>query len=216
MQKLSPQICALWDGHNIWLQWTPADAWLPEAPVDDPAYAVRIALRRNESDVWEDWTNISAPSPITKCFRVIPVWREGWQVKAQVALIAPGELQWEQAQEVTFSRCTARFRFTSENSIFRADKGKKIGGSLDGAACVYQTTEFVEASPGHPFETTLEAVQLTGWAQLDHPGHLLVRPRVGVEITNIAPSENDTTPTGRNFSVLARAQPGGAFCIVKK
>jgi hypothetical protein len=188
-------LCGAWDGVHVWLQW---DGVAPEQ-----GYRIRLAFRQPAVPPaeWGPWKPIEDARPYMRDWMVIAAWRSDWEVKAEVAIA--GTDDWVAAQEVTFLRSRCRFKISTVRSAVRYSVGSEFNAIIDTAACHYTLNEDVELQPGEELEVELTASMSSGYCQLDYPAHFDISPSLGLRIQNVAPSEDDVLPTGRNFSKVA-------------
>jgi hypothetical protein len=196
---LNPLICGTWDGCSAWLQWTPLDS------SGAAEYEIELRYRRTGNDPWGGWMRISPRQGPKSIWAVVPTWKEGWQCQARVRVKteeAAPEANWELASEVTFTRCSALFEFSSSKYDAHFHAGTVFHSQVDGAACAYELKEELEVKIGVPARTRMEATGTSGYFQLDHAGHFIVRPSFGVVIQNIEPSVEDVQLTGRDYTEI--------------
>lgn len=208
---LSPLLCGAFDGSNAWLQWNP----LPGA-----RYLVRLRLRRTSHDAWDGWRIVGSANPFADAWASVQVLRQGWQCQAEVAVTgggAPSEaLVWHRADEVTFARSTARFAFVNfAGRAMQLAAGTVFTAMVDRAACSYRLTADTDVPDNATTELEMEAVQCTGWHQLDAPGDFSLRLLRGLSLSNVTASTNDTVATGRDFTQITSAEPGGPGALAR-
>lgn len=194
--RLSPLICGLWDGCGVWLQWTPIE---PERKTD---YDVQLRLRKDLDSPWGDWMSIVPRQGRKSHWAVIPTWREGWICEARVRVSQDQYGLWESASEVTFNKCTALFEFASDKYDQHFHAGDKFHCQVDAAACAYELKEEIEVKADEKVQARMEALGSSGYFQLDYPGHFEIKPSLGLRIYNVEPSQEDVTPTGRDFTEI--------------
>lgn len=199
---LSPQICGLWDGCNLWAQWE---------RVEGATYLFEWRVRPDGG-----WRPVQRKGGLRRSWLVLPTWLEGKEIEARVAIVADGEPDWQTAREVTFSKSRCRFEIRSERSPLHLPLGSRLTTVVDGAACSYVIGEEVGLQPGESVEVDAEAIDASGFQQLDAPDHFLSRPRPGVLIRNVAPSVADTFPTGRNYTAIRGREVAAFMLAVRK
>lgn len=198
---MSPYICGRWDGVNLWIQWDDK----PRAG----GYFLEVSVRPPSGD-W-DAHRVGGDDPLKEAWMVVPVWHEGWEAMARVRTAAG---PWVQAEEVTFLRSRCPFEFWTARRPLHFQPGTEFMSIVDGAGCVYILQQEIELEPGQRAEVEMHAALSSGYCQLDHPGHFLLKPSLGVTIQNIAPSIDDVVGTGRDFTVLQRAPQEGPIRII--
>lgn len=207
--KLSPLLCGLWDTCHLWVQW------------NDPGPDSSCFLQWCERTPGGDWKPWQDCRPINRHWIALPIWRAGHEVQARVALaVVDGEplplIDWELAQEVTFSRSRCHFSITSGRRSLHFPKESTFTCVVDGAACTYRITADLEVPVGVEVLVEMESLGLSGYHQLDHAGHFTHRPGLGIVVTNIEPSVDDTVLTGRNFTVMAQMSAGPMIAAIRK
>jgi hypothetical protein len=187
---------------------------------------VQVRIRAAGTE-WGPWRTIGEPT--AKCYRVVPMMREGWQVQAQVAVAPPAPVPpapaavpaWENATEVTFDRSRATFTFllAPQRKALTLPAGAIVSAVVDQFGCSYRLAAELDLEPGIAATVSMDAVHLSGWCQLDYPGHFTSKSIPGVTVTNAMPSANDLIPTSNPaaaFTVLSKqAHPGGPGIVVK-
>jgi hypothetical protein len=204
---LNPRIVGAWDGTHIWLQW---DALGGPSQTGGVSYEAR--LRFSESGVdWGEWQ--SSIKPPRAWFSYNAQNRTpGIYVQADVndGLGA----QWERALGAKFIRSVCRFAISSERRRLHFIEGTAFHSVVDGAACSYKLTEEIEVEPGQTLELDMVALASGPWAQIDNAGDFLLRPGLGVRVTNLEPSRNDLELTGVDFSQITAAKRDGPIALV--
>lgn len=182
-------IVGAWDGSHIWCQWDHSGPPLTEW---------QVRLRYGDRAKWADWL------PNRKCgedwFRFATNQPSATLVQGQILV---GKEEWLTAQEAEFGKPKCRFEFRSQNRVQHYTEGTIFTRAVDGAPCSYRLLEEIEIGAGDSLETEMEATTASGWSQLDRPGDFMLRPSLGVFIKNVAPSEKNLFPTGRDFTVLS-------------
>lgn len=193
-------LAGLWDGVNLWIQW---DAVAPER-----GYEVQV---RYDVEGWKEWRSVFGPEPYLRCWAVLPTFAEGSRAEARIRVV--GEEEWVQAREVVFQKCRCLFEIASTRRVLHLLDGTHFTATVDGAVATYILPEEIEIPAGGAVQVEMVACQSTGYCQLDHQDHFLLRPSLGVTIRNLAPSIEDIAETGRDFTVLARCVADGPFTI---
>lgn len=206
--RIAPQICGKWDGCAVWLQWSPAD------PAGETEYQLELRYRRKEEDAWNEWMRVIPRQGVKSHWAVVPTWKEGWQCEARVRpLPSEGDSGWEYAVEVTFTKCTCEFEISSAKYPQHFDKGTIFSSQVDAAAASYELLEEIEVAAGGSVRTRMKSTGSSGYHQLDYPKHFEIKPSLGCEIYNTAPSTDDVTPTGRMFTEIAPNPIDGPLVI---
>lgn len=206
--KLDPQLVGLWDACHLWLQW--------ESAGEAVLYRVQYRLREGSKKEWGPWQDVGGR--LTRAWFKWATWRGGWQAQARVAIsysqlgeaAIPDAGCWQAAREVTFTHSACLFEIAAGRQAVHYPKGTPFSAIIDGAGCTYLLAEEIEVEAGETAQVEMTAEGATGWNQLDHPDHFLIRPAYGRVIRNLEPSRSDTAPTGRDFTeigVLARTHP---------
>lgn len=187
---INANLCGLWDGVHIWLQWADVS---PET-----GYHIRMRLRQ-AGHPWQEWILVTNQGPFRRDWKVIPAWKNGHEVQAEVSVDG---VEWSRAQEVTFLRSTCLFSFSSERRFQHYQAGGIFACIVDGAPCQYELMEEIEIERGGEVTAAMQAASTSGYCQLDYPGHFRINPSLGLVIQNVEPSVDDLRPTGRDFSVI--------------
>ena len=193
--KLEPKICGKWDGCGLWLQWNPAEDRSAE-------FELQVRYRRDVQAGWSPWIPTTPPQGSRSHWGVIPTWKEGWQVQARARLKGASEEDWEQAEEVTFLRCWAKFEISSTKYNQHFTAGTIFHAQVDGAACAFQSKEEISVKAGEKVEVPLYAMGSSGYFQLDAENDFDVRPTFGVRVRNLEASVEDIKETGFDFTVI--------------
>lgn len=213
MNPLAPFLCGLWDGVNLWIQWTPD----PSAALYGLRTRYAPAPANGAEIQWGGWITHSAePKP----WRIIKAWKEGWYAQAQVRAYADEsaavrmdpEANWQDAIEARFAKSVCDFEISSQNrDLYYPSDSSGISATfvsiVDGGVCSYQMQGELLVQRGESKKVTLEAHLESGWSQLDYENHFLLKPSLGVVIRNLGPSENDLEPTGRVFTQMIKSAP---------
>jgi hypothetical protein len=197
--KLEPKICGKWDGCGLWLQWNQAE---DKAAI----FELQIHYRRNAQSDWGPWIATVPPQGPRSYWGVIPTWKEGWLAQARVR-VAGIEAAWEDATEVTFTRCWALFEISSAKYDQHFVPGSIFHAQVDAAACAYQSKEEIFVKAGEIIQTRLYAMGSSGYFQLDQEDDFDVRPTFGVRVRNLKASVEDIVETGRDFTVIEPKKP---------
>jgi len=202
----SPLICGKWDGVNLWVQW---DALAEGAEV---GWFLEVALSLHLTDPIT-WEAKGGTAPLRQTWMVLPTFREGWWARARVRVAREGA-EWVSAQEVTFARSRCLFEIASERRTVHYVPGTQFAAVVDGASCVYELGEEIEVRPGEAYEGEMQVAVGSGYCQLDHENHFLMRPSLGLTIRNLAPSVDDVEPTGQSWTQLTRMEERPPLVIV--
>jgi len=204
---LNARIVGAWDGTHVWLQWDPPS---PEATAGEPAlYEVRLRFGDKNTGQWEEWQSIRKS-------------RRAW-LSLNVQSHAPGALvqadisageTWERALAAKFVRSLCRFVISSEKKAVHFLKGMTMHAVVDGMGCSYKLREEIEVGAGQQVETEMEALASGPPAQIDRPFDFLLRPGLGVKVTNIEPSRNDVDLMGVDFVELIASKRDGPVALV--
>lgn len=205
MPSLEPLIAGRWNGHSLWMQWTPAEA--PDG------YRVEISVF-DGPDTKRQWKLIDAGRTL-RPWMVIPIWRHGAMVQARVAVNGV-EGEPETAKECVFQRSTCLFHFQAGAKALVLPPQSMIHCAVDGATCSYVTGDWIDAEPGETVKATLSAVISSGWSQLDREGDFDLHPAAGARIWNAEPSVNDVVLTGRDYTVMEILPRDGPLTLAKK
>lgn len=202
---LDPLIVGKWNGHSLWMQWTPAEA--PEG------YCVEI-MRPSPKVGADRWVELDA-GRTKRSWLVVPMWCEGQAVHARVkANGVDGDP--ETAMEAEFRKCVCIFGIQAGSQPMVMDRGTMFHAQVDAAACGYALVDPVEIEPGGFARVSVVSLISSGFAQLDHEGHFDLRPGNEVRIWNLEPSTNDLALTGRDYTVLNRLPMDGPISLVRK
>lgn len=186
-------LCGQFDGSHLWLQW--------EDISQEVGYHVQLRVRSGNAAIWGPWTDIQAKKTKRRTWASIAVNKFGYQVQARVAVAGSAVPLWVMAEEVTFAESSAPFEFTGKRRQ-RFIAGREFHCFVDGAACHYKLQEDVEFGP-EPAKATMLSSVASAWSQLDEKNQFVVHLPGGVVLRNTGPSENDVTPTGRDYTVLS-------------
>lgn len=189
---LKPIMTGRWDGHSLWMQWSPAG--------EGVSYDVQIRHRATPEVEWSAWQQSIPKQGVKADWGVIPVWKPHFEFQSRVRIA--GTDDWEMAEEAEFLRCLAEFEVSTAESNFIAEKGTKIAAVVDGAACTYTFLDDVSLQRGESARFTLASLGTSGYYQLDYPGHFDVRPLLGVRIFNTGPSYDDVIRTGSDITTI--------------
>jgi hypothetical protein len=220
---LNPFIVGAWDGTHIWLQWNPPSI---EATEGKPllrdgggkrqVYEVRFRFAPGSGEFGE-WL----PSRMVERYWLVynaQNLKPGCYAQAE---ISDGiETGWQRALGAKFVRSVCRLSISSERRTLHYPFDKKGGlgvifhAVVDGAACAYCAQEEIEVPAGKTREYDCVALASGPWAQIDNAGDFLLRPGLGVTVTNIEPSRNDLEPTGLDFTQLVAAKRDGPISVV--
>jgi hypothetical protein len=150
---------------------------------------------------------------LRRAWLVLPTWMPGMEIRAAVGFDGDPVEKFCPAREVTFreSRCT--FEVSTTIHPFQMPAGAEVHAQVDGAGAIYRLLDPVALAAGGRCEVRGVAMGATGYQQLDHAGHLCVRPTLGVTIQNTEPSTDDVAETGRLFTVIEASLPDGPVRI---
>lgn len=204
MTSLEPLIAGRWNGHSLWMQWTPAED-------ATNGYRVEIAIMGHPDDVPE-WKLIDA-GVTRRAWMVLPIWNNGAMVRARVA-VNGREGDPELARECVFKRSNCVFNFQAGAKPLVIQPQTTIHCAVDGAGASYVCAEWIDVEPGKMVQATLSSVASSGWAQLDKEGDFDIRPAAGARIWNAEPSTNDVEVTSRDYTVLSILARDGPLTIV--
>lgn len=205
---LNPLIIGAWDGTHVWLQWTPIES------DGRPAYEVRFRYAPQDGQ-FGDWL----PSRMVERYWLVhnvQNLKPGFYVQAE---ISDGiESGWQRALGAKFLRSRCRFVVTSGRRTVHYPFDKRSGGAIfhavvDGAACAYCAQEEIEVPAGEVREYEFIALASGPWAQIDNAGDFLLRPGLGITVTNTGPSTNDLEPLGVDFAQLSVVKRDGPISI---
>lgn len=207
---LNPRIVGAWDGTHVWLQW--------DAEPDRPAsslYEIRLAIN-NGGPNWGEWMEPRVTSQRAWKAVNLQQFKPGIYVVAEVA----GPDGWERARGAKFVRSVCKFSISATRRPVHWPYDERNGGAIfhavvDGAGCSYMAKEEIEVQVGETIEVELEALSSGPWAQIDNAGDFLLRPALGVTVTNVEPSRNDLELIGVDFAQLTAAKRDGPIALVK-
>jgi hypothetical protein len=165
-------------------------------PVADGRYFLDWRERTTGGE-WSSWNLYGRE--IVKPWINLALHREGSEVQARVRHM---DGEWELATEVIFTRSKCVFELATHRRSARYAAGDDFTAIVDGAPCVYVLGEDIEAELGKSVRFEMEALEPTGWSQLDCEDHFHIWPSLGVVVRNVEPSRFDLEPTGRNFTEL--------------
>lgn len=195
---LSPIFCSRWNGDHVWLQWTPVAA----SCAVEMGYAIEMRFRSGIE--WEPWLPISNPRGPKADWAVIPTLREGQLVQCRVR---SDDSEWEMARAVDFKDSKALFEISNiseSEAMVLADT--IFHGLVDDAACAYVLVNDLRIPAGQNVRVHLHAVEQSGYAQLDHPGHFKL-PGQRLVVQNVEPSEDQFDELGRDWDhIVPREQ----------
>ncbi|HEX8312320.1 MAG TPA: hypothetical protein VF614_13450 [Chthoniobacteraceae bacterium] len=140
-------LCGAWDGVSLWAQW--------EDVAPELGYLLQVRLRP-VGGTWEEWKPIGGLKPLRENWLVVPVWRQGWEAQAQVAVADP-EPAYVLASEVTFQRSHCLFEISTEERRIHFSRGTEISTQVDGAGCTYTLFQEIELQPGENAECVAKA-----------------------------------------------------------
>ena len=167
-------LCAHWDGNHIWIQWPSG------------VESVQWRVRKNGSSDWEEWKTIDK-SDLERFWRVIPTWKEGYEVQAATLTGST----WTLAEPCRFNLSSAMFSLKNKTtSPFVVPSGSLFHSVVDGAACTYTNSREITIPAGEVVHARLTTLHASGYSQLDHPGHFQCESEE-VLVRNIEPSDDD-------------------------
>lgn len=205
MSTLDPLLAGKWNGHSLWLQWTP-DETAAEG------YRVEIALGDAPKEAVK-WKLVDVGHTM-RPWMILPVWREGLMVRARVSVAGRAEPP-EDARECVFTRSSCIFEFQAAPGrplIFPAKANFHC--YVDGGGCSYFTELEIHVPAGETQPVTLQALASSGWNQLDQAGDFDLQPESGAHIRNAYPSQNDVTLTGREYTIMEIKPRDGPLAVV--
>lgn len=192
-------IVAAWDGTHAWIQW---DSDL------DAAFELRIRFGKAAGE-WGDWSPLISSR---RSWLIYPVYEKVGSA-IQVEVRRAGEEEWTRAREAEFEKCVCKFRISSEKKLLHYPEGVKFHTAVDGAVCSYQLLREIEIAPGGSELVDMVALNAEGHAQLDKEGDFLIRPALGVRITNVEPSRDDLKIQDRDFAIISKVKRDGGYAI---
>ncbi len=190
---LSPVFCSRWDANHLWLQWV-ADS----GPVE-------IAARYRTDAEWEDWQEIKARRADGASWLVHQTLREDSMVQVRARSLGDQIGEWELATAAEFIHARALFeiqntaaagRFFSAGTVFHA--------LVDQAALAYRLDHDLSLPPEDSRRIHLKAVHASGYSQLDRENHFDRQMDPFLRVRNVAPTENDLMPLGRDWDHIHR------------
>lgn len=194
---LEPLIVGKWDGVHVWLQWSHV------AP--DAGYELEVAYLPPAAE-WLPWIRVAGPDPFLECWLKIPTHKQGWRARARVR--SAGSEDWEPARSAEFTRSVCRFEFESDRKVtFQA--GDLFHFQVDGESCAYRLVTDLAIEAGEQKIEAMEAVQSSGFNQLDYPGHFSVMPEPGLKVSNVEASHGDLSWIGGADVEIATTAPDG-------